>query len=50
MVDVAMLAKLPLMITVLDQSLGPEGLPGNPGWMLHPLKGGMAGFWSVAVP
>ena len=47
--DVAMLAKLRLMLTVLDQSPGPEGLRGNPGWMLHPLKGDMAGYWSVRV-
>ena len=44
-----MLAKLRLVLTVLDQSPGPEGLRGNPGWMLHPLKGDMAGFWSIRV-
>ena len=47
--DAAMLAKLRLILTVLSQSRGPEGLRGNPGWALHPLKGNMAGFWSVRV-
>ena len=47
--DARMLAKLRLLLTVLDQSPGPEGLRGNPRWMLHPLKGDMDGFWSARV-
>ena len=47
--DVAMLAKLRLLLTVLDRAPGPEGLRGNPRWLLHPLQGDMAGFWSVRV-
>ena len=47
--DAGMLARLRLQLTVLSQSPGPEGLRGNPGWALHPLKGDMEGFWSVRV-
>ena len=47
--DPAILPRLRLMLTVLAQSPGPEGLRGHPGWAPHPLKGDQAGLWSVRV-
>ena len=44
-----MLPRIRLVLTVLSQPPGPEGLRGNPGWRLHRLKGDLAGFWSVRV-
>ena len=32
----------------LDRASAPEHMH-LPGWRLHPLKGGLAGFWSVTV-
>ena len=47
--DAAMLPRIRLILTVLSQSSGPEGMRGNPGWGLHRLRGDLAGFWSVRV-
>ncbi len=47
--DAAMLPRIRLVLTVLSQSPGPEGMRGNPGWRLHQLKGDLAGFWSVRI-
>ncbi|MYE23314.1 MAG: peptidase [Gammaproteobacteria bacterium] len=47
--DAAVLPRIRLMLTVLSEARGPEGLRGNPGWFLHPLKGDLAGFWSLRV-
>lgn len=46
---IAVLPRLRLMLTVLSESSGPEGLRGNPGWFLHPLRGDLAGVWSLRV-
>lgn len=35
-------------LTLLNASTRPEHM-GVPGWQLHPLKGNMAGHWSVTV-
>jgi len=40
--------KLNTQLTVLDLAEGPEEM-GQAGWDLHPLKGGMKGFWAVSV-
>jgi proteic killer suppression protein len=36
------------ILTVLDSASSPQGL-NLPGYRLHPLKGGLKGFWSVTV-
>ncbi len=41
-------AKLARILTALDRSSGPEGM-GLPGFRLHPLKGGMKGYFAVSV-
>jgi len=44
-----MLPRIRLVLTVLSQSDGPDGMRGNPGWGLHRLKGDLAEFWSVRI-
>ena len=41
-------ARLRRQLAQLDQSAGPKDM-NLPGWGLHPLKGVMAGHWSVWV-
>ncbi|WP_035054884.1 type II toxin-antitoxin system RelE/ParE family toxin [Andreprevotia chitinilytica] len=41
-------AKLRKQLGVLDRATAPEDV-NVPGWRLHPLKGDMAGYWSVTV-
>jgi proteic killer suppression protein len=36
------------ILTVLDEAATPQEL-NLPGYRLHPLKGGLKGFWSVTV-
>jgi proteic killer suppression protein len=36
------------ILTVLDDAATPQDL-NLPGYRLHPLKGGLKGFWSVTV-
>lgn len=36
------------ILTVLDEAASPRDL-NLPGYRLHPLKGGLRGFWSVTV-
>ena len=36
------------ILTVLDDAANPQEL-NLPGYRLHPLKGGLKGFWSVTV-
>jgi toxin HigB-1 len=40
--------RLARLLTFLDQAAGPDDLD-LPGWRLHPLKGELAGFWSLTV-
>jgi proteic killer suppression protein len=40
--------KLARLLGVLDEALSSDDLD-LPGWRLHPLKGELAGFWSVTV-
>jgi toxin HigB-1 len=40
--------RLQLQLGALDQATGPQDMA-VPGWKLHPLKGGLAGHWAVAV-
>ena len=40
--------KLRILLTQLDVALGPEDMAA-PAWRLHPLKGDLAGHWSVTV-
>jgi proteic killer suppression protein len=40
--------RLARLLTFLNQATGPEDLD-LPGWRLHPLKGELAGFWSLTV-
>ncbi|MBK8909651.1 MAG: type II toxin-antitoxin system RelE/ParE family toxin [Rhodospirillales bacterium] len=40
--------KLERILARLDQAAEPRGMD-LPGYRLHPLKGDMAGFWSVTV-
>ena len=47
-IDATMARKLINILTVLDTAAAPGELD-NPGWRLHPLKGSMAGHWSVRV-
>lgn len=41
-------ARLRLQLAMLDKASGPNDMAA-PGWKLHPLKGDLAGHWSVAV-
>jgi len=41
-------ARLRILLTVLDAAVAPSDM-GAPGWELHPLKGELAGLWSVKV-
>lgn len=36
------------VLVYLDRATGPRDMD-LPGWRLHPLKGELAGFWSVTV-
>jgi proteic killer suppression protein len=40
--------KIERILARLDEATEP-GHMGLPGWRLHPLKGDLAGFWSVSV-
>jgi len=40
--------KIKRILARLDRSSRPEHMD-LPGWRLHPLKGDLAGFWSVTV-
>ena len=41
--------KLRRDLTLLDEARNPGVLASQPGYRLHPLKGDMAGLWSVRV-
>ena len=41
-------SRLRRQLAQLDQAVGPQDM-NLPGWGLHPLKGSMAGHWSVWV-
>lgn len=40
--------RLSLLLGVLDQAAAPEEID-MPGFRLHPLKGNLAGYWSLSV-
>ena len=41
--------KLRRVLTLLDEARHPGDLADQPGYPLHPLKGDMAGLWSIRV-
>ena len=41
--------KLRRTLTLLDEAKHPGDLATQPGYRLHPLKGNMAGLWSISV-
>ena len=41
--------KLTRMMAALNRTSAPEKLAAVPGWRLHRLAGGRAGFWSLTV-
>ena len=41
-------SKLRRILSVLDQATGPSELD-NPAWRLHPLRGNLAGYWSIRL-
>ena len=41
--------KLRRALTLLDEARRPGDLAEQPGYRLHPLKGDMAGLWSISV-
>ena len=41
--------KLRRVLTLLDEARNPGDLATQPGYRLHPLKGDMAGLWSIRV-
>ena len=43
-----MLDKIENILSVLDRANGPDEMD-LPGFRLHPLKGGLRGFWAVTV-
>lgn len=47
-IQAAHAAKLRMQLTALNMAVCPEDM-GAPGWKLHPLKGAMAGHWSIFV-
>lgn len=40
--------RLKRMLAIMDRAAAPADLD-IPGWRLHPLKGELAGFWSLTV-
>jgi len=40
--------KIARVLARLDRAQRPDHMD-LPGWRLHPLKGGLAGYWSVAI-
>ncbi len=47
-IDAALTGKLSRILSALAAARQPADL-NNPGWRLHPLKGGLAGYWSLRV-
>ena len=45
----AMADKLRKLLFAIDTAETIDQLARFPGWKLHPLKGGMTGFWSLTV-
>jgi toxin HigB-1 len=41
--------KIRRILAVLNRVTEPGDMAAFPGWRLHPLKGDLAGFWSVTV-
>ena len=41
--------KLGRVLTLLDEARNPGDPAAQPGYRLHPLKGDMAGLWSIRV-
>ena len=41
--------RLRRILTALDEAQRPGDLATRPGYRLHPLKGNMAGMWSISV-
>ncbi len=41
--------RLRRILTALDEARNPRDLATRPGYRLHPLKGDMAGLWSIGV-
>ena len=44
-----LVSKLRRVLTLLDEASNPGDLASQPGYRLHPLKGDMAGLWSIRV-
>ena len=44
-----LVAKLRRVLTLLDEARHPGDLAEQPGYRLHPLKGDLAGLWSIRV-
>ena len=44
----AYVAKIERILARLDEATGPKSMD-LPGFRLHPLKGNLAGYWSVSV-
>jgi toxin HigB-1 len=47
-IDAQQASRLKRMLLALNASKTPQGM-GLPGYRLHPLKGGMNGFWAVSI-
>jgi proteic killer suppression protein len=45
----AMVPKISDILLAIDEAAEPQEVGLFPGWKLHPLKGGLKGFWSVTV-
>lgn len=41
--------RLRRILTVLDEAQQPSDVATRPGYRLHPLKGDLAGLWSISV-
>lgn len=48
-VSASQLDKVKKILLALETALTLEQVGRFPGWKLHPLKGGMKGYWSVTV-
>ena len=46
--DARLVEKIRRVLARLDHATRPEQM-GLPGWRLHPLKGELAGFWSITI-
>ena len=48
-IHAALVGKIADILLAIDEAAEPQDVGLFPGWKLHPLKGGLKGFWIVTV-